>query len=46
MAIDVSVQYNDGLLLDIIIMLTQCCYHAQGKNPFKSEIKRFSVCSL
>ena len=32
MAINVSVQYNDGLLPDIIL-LTQCYYHR--KNPFK-----------
>ena len=33
MAINVSVQYNGGLLPDIIL-LTQCYYH-RGTNPFK-----------
>ena len=33
MPINVSVQYNDGLLPGIIL-LTQCYYHTQG-NPFK-----------
>ena len=32
MSINVSVQYNDGFLLDIIL-LTQCYY--QSGNPFK-----------
>ena len=27
MAINISVQYNGGLLPDIIILLTQCYYH-------------------
>ena len=30
MAIDVSVQYNDGLLPNIIL-LTQCYYHTVGE---------------
>ena len=30
MAINVSVQYNDGLLPDIIL-LTQCYYHTVGE---------------
>ena len=30
MAISVSVQYNGGLLLDIIILLTQCYYRHKG----------------
>ena len=35
MAINVSVQYNNGgLLPDIIILLTQCYFHRSGKNPF------------
>ena len=33
MAINVSVQYNGGLLPDIIL-LTQCYFHRSG-NPFK-----------
>ena len=33
MAINVSVQYNGGLLPDIIL-LTQCYFH-RGRNPFK-----------
>ena len=33
MAINVSVQYDGGLLPDIIL-LTQCYYH-RGRNPFK-----------
>ena len=39
MAINVSVQYNGGLLLDII-MLTQFYYHTQG-NLFKCHEKVF-----
>ena len=38
---NVSVQYNGGLLLDIVLM-TQCYYHQGARlNP----IKRFCVCS-
>ena len=33
MAINESVQYNDGLLPDIILLI-QCYYHQSG-NPFK-----------
>ena len=34
MTINVSVQYNGGLLPDII-MLTQCYYHHSLGNPFR-----------
>ena len=42
MAINVSVQYNGGLLPDIIL-LTQCYYHREtGLNA----MERFCICSL
>ena len=41
MAINVSVQYNGGLLPDIIL-LTQCYYHKTRLNG----MKRFCLCSL
>ena len=45
MAINVSVQqYNGGLLLDIILLLTQCYYH--HRNPFKYHEEFFCLCSL
>ena len=42
MAINVSVQYNGGLLPDIIL-LTQCNYHRETR---LNAMKRFSLCSL
>ena len=42
MAINVSVQYNGGLLPDIIL-LTQCYY--QGGTRL-NVMKRFCICSL
>ena len=42
MAINVSVQYNDGLLPDIIL-LTQGCYH---RGTHFNVMKRFCLCSL
>ena len=41
MAINVSVQYNGGLLP--IILLTQCYYH---RGTRVNTIKRFCICSL
>ena len=41
MAINVSVQYNDGLLPDII-QLTQCYYH---RGTRLNAMKRFCICS-
>ena len=43
MAIYVSVQYNGGLLPDIIL-LTQCYYHNRGTRL--NAMKRFCICSL
>ena len=43
MAINVSVQYNSGLLPDIIL-LTQCYYHHRGTRL--NAMKRFCICSL
>ena len=42
MAINVSVQYNGGLLPDIIL-LTQCYYH---RGTPLNAMKRFCICSL
>ena len=42
-AINVSVQYNGGLLPDIIILLTQCYYHRRTR---LNAMKRFCICSL
>ena len=42
MAINVSVQYNGGLLPDIIL-LTQCYYH---RGTRLNAMKRFCLCSL
>ena len=42
MAINVSVQYNGGLLPGIIL-LTQCYYH---RGPRLNVMKRFCLCSL
>ena len=39
---NVSVQYNGGLLPDIML-LTQCCYH---RGTRLNAIKRFCLCSL
>ena len=41
-AIDVSVQYNGGLLPDIIL-LTQCYFHGGSR---LNALKRFCICSL
>ena len=43
MAINVSVQYNGGLLPDIIILLTQGYFH-RGTRSY--AMKRFCFCSL
>ena len=43
MAIDVSVQYNGGLLHDIKL-LTQCYYHRGTR--FNAMMKKFCICSL
>ena len=43
MAINVSVQYNGGLLPDIIL-LTQCYFHRRTR--LNSTMKRFCICSL
>ena len=42
MAINVSVQFNDGLLPDIML-LTQCYYHWGTR---LNAMKRFCLCSL
>ena len=42
MAINVRVQYNGGLLPDIIL-LTQCYYHGGTR---LNAMKRFCICSL
>ena len=42
MAIDVNVQYNGGLLPDIIL-LTQCYLH---RGTCLNAMKRFCICSL
>ena len=42
-AINVSVQYNDGLLSDIILW-TQCHYH--NRRIRLNAVKRFCLCSL
>ena len=42
MAINVSVQYNGGLLADIIL-LTQCYFHRGSR---LNAMKRFCICSL
>ena len=42
MAINVSVQYNGGLLPDIIL-LTRCYYH---RGTPLNALKRFCICSL
>ena len=42
MAINVSVQYNGGLLPDIIL-LTQCYLH---RGTLLNAMKRFCICSL
>ena len=43
MTIDVSVQYNGGLLPDIVVLLTQCYYH---RETHLNATKRFCLCSL
>ena len=44
MAINVvSVQYNGGLLRDIIILLTQCYFH---RGTRLNATKRLCICSL
>ena len=43
MAINVNVQYNGGLLPDIILLLTQCYFH---RGTRLNAMKRFCICSL
>ena len=43
MTINVNVQYNGGLLPDIIILLTQCYLH---RGTCLNAMKRFCICSL
>ena len=43
MAIDVSVQYNGGLLPGIMLLTQQCYYH---RGTHLNAMKRFCVCSL
>ena len=43
MAINVSVQYNDGLLPGIILLTQQCYYHRGTRS---NATKRFCICSL
>ena len=43
-AINVSVQYNGGLLPDIML-LTQCYYH-NNRGTRLNAMKRFCICSL
>ena len=43
MAINVSVQYNSGLLPDIILLLTQSYFH---RGTRLNAMKRFCICSL
>ena len=43
MAINVNVQYNGGLLLDIILLLTQCYFH---RGTRLNAMKRFCICRL
>ena len=43
MAINVHVQYNGGLLPDIILLLTQCYLH---RGTCLNAMKRFCICSL
>ena len=45
MAINVSVQYNGGLLPDPIL-LTQCYYHHDSGNTRLKAMKRVYICSL
>ena len=40
---NVSVQYNGGLLPDIILLMTQCYYHRRTR---VNVIKMFCLCSL
>ena len=42
MTINVSVQYNDGLLPDIIL-LTQCYYH---RGTHLNAMNEFCICTL
>ena len=43
MAINVSVQYNGGLLPDIILLTLQCYFH---RGTRLNSMKRFCICSL
>ena len=43
MAINVSVQYNGGLLHGIILLTQQCYYH---RGTHLNAMKRFCICSL
>ena len=42
MAINVSVQYNGGLLSDLILLI-QCYFHRGARS---NAMKRFCICSL
>ena len=42
MVVDISIQYNDGFLPDIIL-LTQCYFH---RGTRLKAMKRFCICSL
>ena len=45
MAVNVNIQYNGGLLPDIILVdpMTQCYYH---RGTRLNAMKRFCICSL
>ena len=43
MAINVSIQYNGGSLLDTVVLLTQGYYH---RGTHLNAMKRFCVCNL
>ena len=45
MAINVSVQYNNGGHLPDIILLTQCYYH-HHRGTRVNTMNRFCICSL
>ena len=41
--VELSVQYNGGLLPDVILLLTQCYYHGETR---LNAMKRFCISSL
>ena len=43
MVINLSVQYNGGLLPDLMLLLTECYYH---RGTRLNAMKRFYLCSL